>query len=86
MARKTGYARSNFFSLCMFRKLKLPDGFRKEVAINDYAHDLYRNYYGNAVGVPDCFVTPNDLTLMHHIHIQATIQKYIDGSISKTIN
>ncbi len=35
---------------------------------------------------PSYFVSANDLTPEDHIHVQATIQKYVDASISKTVN
>lgn len=35
---------------------------------------------------PDYFVSANDLTPEDHVHVQAIAQKYIDSSISKTVN
>ncbi|MBI3577348.1 adenosylcobalamin-dependent ribonucleoside-diphosphate reductase [Candidatus Gottesmanbacteria bacterium] len=35
---------------------------------------------------PDYFVSANDLTPQDHVYVQATIQKYVDASISKTVN
>ncbi len=35
---------------------------------------------------PDYFVAANDLTPEDHIKVQAVIQKYVDASISKTVN
>ncbi len=35
---------------------------------------------------PDYFVSANDLTPEDHVKVQATIQKYVDASISKTVN
>jgi ribonucleoside-diphosphate reductase alpha chain len=35
---------------------------------------------------PDYFVAANDLTPEDHVKVQAVIQKYIDASISKTVN
>src|SRR3989339_98040 len=35
---------------------------------------------------PDYFVSANDLTPEGHIKVQAAIQKYVDASISKTVN
>lgn len=36
--------------------------------------------------LPDYFVTAQDLSPLEHVEMQATIQKYVDASISKTIN
>jgi len=35
---------------------------------------------------PEYFVSANDLTPENHVYVQATIQKYVDASISKTVN
>ena len=35
---------------------------------------------------PDYFVSANDLTPENHVKVQATIQQYVDASISKTVN
>ncbi|MBI5127279.1 adenosylcobalamin-dependent ribonucleoside-diphosphate reductase [Candidatus Roizmanbacteria bacterium] len=35
---------------------------------------------------PDWFVSANDLTPEDHVTVQAVIQKYVDASISKTVN
>ncbi len=35
---------------------------------------------------PDYFVSANDLTPEDHVRVQAVIQKYVDASISKTVN
>jgi len=35
---------------------------------------------------PDYFVSANDLTPEGHVKVQAAIQKYVDASISKTVN
>src|SRR3990170_2302852 len=36
--------------------------------------------------VPDYFVSANDLNPEDHVRVQAAIQKYVDASISKTVN
>ncbi len=35
---------------------------------------------------PDYFVAANDLSPEDHVRVQATVQKYVDASISKTVN
>ena len=35
---------------------------------------------------PSYFVSANDLTPEDHVKVQAVIQKYVDASISKTVN
>ena len=57
-------------------------------------HHLYEQWYAkheeaikqNIVQKPDWFVSANDLTPEDHVKVQAVIQKYVDASISKTVN
>lgn len=44
------------------------------------------NGQAKTVKRPDYFVTANDLTPEEHVKVQAVIQKYVDASISKTVN
>lgn len=46
-------------------------------------HPLYSKHKDS---LPDYFVTAHDLTPEEHLNVQAVIQKYVDSSISKTIN
>lgn len=53
---------------------------------------VYHNLYGEWKKAhpnderPDYFVAANDLTPEDHVRVQATVQKYVDASISKTVN
>src|SRR3989344_6059726 len=53
---------------------------------------VYHSLYGEWKRVyptekrPDYFVAANDLTPEDHVKIQAVVQKYVDASISKTVN
>ncbi|MEA3272425.1 MAG: adenosylcobalamin-dependent ribonucleoside-diphosphate reductase, partial [Patescibacteria group bacterium] len=51
-------------------------------------HPLYKEYIDNnsESELPSCFVTAKELTPMEHIKMQAVIQKFVDQSISKTVN
>lgn len=52
-------------------------------------HPLFKAWKDANPGVeekPDYFVSANDLTPEDHVRVQATIQKYTDSSISKTVN
>src|SRR3989339_1436178 len=44
------------------------------------------NGQAKTVKRPDYFVTANDLSPEDHVKVQAVIQKYVDASISKTVN
>lgn len=51
-------------------------------------HPLYEEWRKENKGAerPDYFVSANDLTPLEHAQVQAVAQKYIDSSISKTVN
>lgn len=61
-----------------------------EVEIADYAYRRYLEFTGrtseNVGELPPCFVSADSITPMEHLKIQAVLQKYVDSSISKTIN
>lgn len=51
-------------------------------------HPLYEEWLKEHTGEekPSYFVSANDLTPSEHVRVQAVAQKYIDSSISKTVN
>ncbi len=74
------------FSFSYSRNVLMPDGSRREEEVSDYAVRLYRRLRGEAATLPDYFVDAQTLTPGDHVVMQAAVQKYIDSSISKTIN
>ena len=46
----------------------------------------YRKVTGNKGELPDYFITTHQLDPFNRVDVQATIQKYIDASISSTVN
>ncbi|WP_086464035.1 adenosylcobalamin-dependent ribonucleoside-diphosphate reductase [Oceanibaculum nanhaiense] len=74
------------FSFEYTRTVLMPDGSRKEEAVTDYALRLYRRLKGENARLPDAFVDAQRLSPSDHVVMQAAVQKYIDSSISKTIN
>jgi ribonucleoside-diphosphate reductase alpha chain len=66
------------FSKAYIRKDRLGDRI--------FIHPTYRCILKGRKKMPDWFVDAHDLTPEEHFETQAQIQKYIDGSISKTIN
>tara|TARA_R100000900_G_scaffold59222_3_gene47971 strand:- start:1328 stop:3655 length:2328 start_codon:yes stop_codon:yes gene_type:complete len=74
------------FALDYTRKVLMPDGSRKEEKVVDYAVAQYREKFGEDAALPDTFVTTESLSPSDHVRVQASVQKYIDSSISKTIN
>ncbi len=74
------------FSYSYRRNLLMPDGSRKTETVSDYAYRLFRELKGEHAKLPDYFVDAQQLRPSDHLVVQAVAQKYIDSSISKTIN
>jgi ribonucleoside-diphosphate reductase alpha chain len=54
--------------------------------VRDFAVDAFRAKFGDGTVLPDYFVSAQTLDPEDHLAVQAAAQKYIDSSISKTIN
>jgi ribonucleoside-diphosphate reductase alpha chain len=74
------------FSFTYTRNVLMPDGSRQAEEVTDYAYRLFRRLKGENVPLPDYFVDAQSLAPSDHVVMQATVQDYIDSSISKTIN
>ena len=74
------------FSYTYTRNVLMPDGSRQAEEVSDYAYRLYRRQFGESAQLPDYFVDAQHLQPADHLAMQAAVQKYIDSSISKTIN
>ena len=64
----------------------MPDGARRQEEVSDHAYRLFRRLKGEAAALPGAFVDVQGLAPEDHLVMQAAVQKYIDSSISKTIN
>ena len=51
-----------------------------------YVHPMYESMLKNNEEIPDWYVDTFDLDPQDHFNVQAVIQKYVDSSVSKTIN
>ncbi len=67
------------------RKVLQPDGSRTEEEVVDYAVRLWRDLRGDEE-LPGYFVNAQTLEPQAHVRMQAAAQKWVDSSISKTIN
>ncbi|EAQ04325.1 ribonucleoside-diphosphate reductase, putative [Pseudooceanicola batsensis HTCC2597] len=67
------------------RKVLQKDGSRTEEKVIDYAVQMWRDVKGDAP-LPDYFVNAQTLAPLEHVKMQAAAQKWVDSSISKTIN
>lgn len=75
------------------RKVLQPDGSKTEEKVEDYAVKVWNDLHEAGILLPrtgkilpDYFVTAQDLTPMDHVRMQAAAQKWVDSSISKTVN
>ncbi len=73
------------FAYAYTRKVLQKDGSRTEEEVVDYAVSLWRDRFGDAA-LPDYFVNAQTLAPLEHVKMQAAAQKWVDSSISKTIN
>jgi ribonucleoside-diphosphate reductase alpha chain len=74
------------FAYSYTRKILRPDGSRIEEAVENFATTKFRATFGADTALPDYFVNAQELSPDDHLAVQAAAQKYIDSSISKTIN
>jgi len=73
------------FAYAYTRKVLQKDGSRTEEEVVDYAVKLWRDLKGDTP-LPDYFVNAQTLAPLDHVRMQGAAQKWIDSSISKTIN
>ena len=73
------------FATAYTRKVLQKDGSRTEEEVIDYAVAAWRNKHGDA-DLPSHIVTAQTLDPMAHVKMQAVAQRFVDSSISKTIN
>ncbi len=73
------------FAYSYTRKVLQRDGSRSEEEVTDYAVKLWREKQGDTE-LPAFFVNAQTLAPADHVRMQAAAQKWVDSSISKTIN
>ena len=73
------------FAYAYTRKVLQKDGSRTEEEVVDHAVRLWRELKGDAP-LPDYFVNAQTLAPLDHVKMQAAAQRWVDSSISKTIN
>ena len=73
------------FAYAYTRKVLQKDGSRTEEEVIDYAVQMWRDKMGDAE-LPNYFVNAQTLAPLEHVRMQAAAQKWVDSSISKTIN
>ena len=73
------------FAYAYTRKVLQKDGSRTEEEVVDYAVQMWRDKFGD-IDLPEHFVNAQTLAPLDHVRMQAAAQKWVDSSISKTIN
>jgi ribonucleoside-diphosphate reductase alpha chain len=68
------------------RTILLPDGSRETEEVSDYAYRLYHRLKGKEAPLTEAFVDAQSLEPSAHVIMQAAVQKFVDSSVSKTIN
>ena len=73
------------FAYSYKRKVLQKDGSRTEEEVTDYAVQMWRDKFDDKE-LPGYFVNAQTLLPSDHVRMQAAAQKWVDSSISKTIN
>jgi ribonucleoside-diphosphate reductase alpha chain len=74
------------FAFSAQRAILRPDGGRDVEEVSDYAYRQFRRLKGEAAELTPAFVDSQSLEPSAHVVMQAAVQKFVDSSVSKTIN
>ena len=74
------------FAFSYTRKVRQDDASTREEDVEDYALSIWKQRKGEATPPAHAFVSAQTLTPTDHLRMQAAAQRFIDSSISKTIN
>ena len=74
------------FATSYKRKVKKNDSLGKEFDTFTVYHPVVKEMFGSDKNLPDYVVTAHDVDPYFRVKIQGEVQKYIDSSISSTVN
>ena len=74
------------FATSYKRRVKQNDGYGKSFDEYTVFHPVIGQLFGSNENLPDYVVTAHDVDPFFRVKMQGTIQKYIDSSISSTVN
>ncbi len=73
------------FGIESLRRVLDPEGRQHDFQTTDFAYALWRRLQPQAGSLPDAFVDADRIAPADHLAMQAALQPYVDGAISKTI-
>ena len=74
------------FATSYKRRVKKNDGFGREFDEYKVYHPIIEKLFGDDKNLPDHVITAHDIDPYFRVKMQGIIQKYIDSSISSTVN
>jgi len=74
------------FATSYTRRVKKNDGFGKTFDEYKVYHPIIKKLFGNDENLPDYVISAHDIDPYSRVKMQGVIQKYIDSSISSTVN
>lgn len=74
------------FATSYKRRVKKNDGFGRDFDEYKVYHPIIEKLFGDDENLPDYVVTAHDIDPYFRVKLQGVIQKYIDSSISSTVN
>jgi len=74
------------FATSYTRRVKKNDGYGKDFSEYKVYHPTIKKLFGTDEQIPDHVVTAHNIDPFFRVNMQGVIQKYIDSSISSTVN
>ncbi|NOZ04206.1 MAG: adenosylcobalamin-dependent ribonucleoside-diphosphate reductase [FCB group bacterium] len=74
------------FATSYKRRVKVNDGYGRKFKEYTVYHPIIEQLFGTDENLPDYVVTAHDIDPYFRVKMQGVIQKYIDSSISSTVN
>lgn len=74
------------YAFTMHRRIRVADGSEMTVPVEDYAHRLFRETFGESAELSPAFVAAAEVTPIQQLEMQARLQRFVDNAISKTIS
>jgi ribonucleoside-diphosphate reductase alpha chain len=74
------------FAWTYTRRKRTPDGGVQDYAVEDHAYRRYRIEGGDVAHLPTHWITALEIAALDHMRMLASVQPFVDTSISKTVN